>query len=264
MGKNNIKTTAVEVRELSFSYEAEILKNLSITIEKGRFYTIIGPNGSGKTTLLRLLSRVLNPEKGKIYIEEKDINSLSLRALAKELSVVPQNTVIEFDFSVQDIVLMGRTPHIARFSSESERDFEIARQAMEATNTWQLKDKNINNLSGGERQRVITARAIAQKTGCILLDEPISHLDIHHQIEILNSIKRLNAEEGKTIIAVLHDLNLAAAYSDCIILMQQGRVHSTGTPEEILNKKAIEEVYEVQVEIIKNPVTGKPHVIPII
>lgn len=260
----NSAVTAIEIRKLNFSYDVEILKDLNITIEKGRFYTILGPNGSGKTTLLKLISRVLNTEKGKIYIENKDISSFSLRALAKEISVVPQNTVIEFDFTVQDIVLMGRTPHISRFSSESEEDLAITKKAMETTNTWHLKDKNISNLSGGEKQRVIAARAIAQETGCILLDEPISHLDIHHQIEILNGIKKLNEEKNKTVVAVLHDLNMAAAYSDCLVLMQQGRVHSIGTPEEILNKKAIEEVYQVEVEVIKNPVTGKPHVITII
>lgn len=253
----------IEIKNLSFSYgEEEILNNINITIEKGKFYTILGPNGSGKTTLLRLISKGLNVNKEEVFIQEKDVCSINSKQLAKKMAMVPQNTEIEFDFSVEDIVLMGRTPHISRFSSEGEKDFQIATVAMEMTKTLKLKNKRINELSGGERQRVIVARAICQETEIILLDEPISHLDIHHQIEIMNEIKQLNEKKQVTIIAVLHDLNLAAAYSDNMILMDKGRVHSYGKPEEILNEKTIKEVYGLQVYITKNPKTNKTFIMP--
>jgi len=178
------------------------------------------------------------------------------------MAVVPQSTEIEFDFSVQDIVLMGRTPHISRFCSESENDIKIAMNAMEITNTWELRSKSINELSGGEKQRVVVARAIAQETGIILLDEPISHLDIHHQIEIMNQLKQLNLNKNITIIAVLHDLNLAAAYGDHMILMDNHVVYKDGTPEEVLTEEIIKKVYGLEVYISKNPRTGKTFIMP--
>ena len=252
----------IEIKNLSFSYEEEVLNNINITMEKGKFYTIIGPNGSGKTTLLRLISKALNANKKEIFIEDKDLNSINSKLLSQKMAMVPQNTEIEFDFSVEDIVLMGRTPHISRFSSEGEKDFHIAKVAMEITNTLKFKDKKINELSGGERQRVIVARAICQDTEIILLDEPISHLDIHHQIEIMNEIKQLNENKKITIVAVLHDLNLAAAYSDHMILMNNGRIHSHGKPSDVLNEKAIKEVYDLDVYIANNPKTGKIFIMP--
>ena len=263
-----LKYSAVKIKDLNFSYDGdpqeETLNNISINIEKGKFYTILGPNGSGKTTLIRLISKALNIKQEKIFIGDKDIININSKTLAKKLAVVPQSTSIEFDFSVHDIVLMGRSPHISRFSSESEEDIKIVKNAMEMTNTWNLRHKNINALSGGERQMVIVARAIAQETEIVLLDEPISNLDIHHQIEILNQIKLLNREKQRTIIAVLHDLNIATAYSDYMILMNNGKIHSIGTPENVLKKDVIKEVYGLDVHIISDPVSGRPVIIPII
>lgn len=252
----------IQINNVSFSFEHEVLKNININIEKGEFYTILGPNGSGKTTLLRILSKSLDMEKGQIFIDENELSQIRSKTLAKKMAVVPQSTEIEFDFSVQDIVLMGRTPHISRFSSESEKDMSIAMNAMKITNTWELRNKSINALSGGERQRVVVARAIAQETGIILLDEPISHLDIHHQIEIMNQIKQLNENKNTTIIAVLHDLNLAAAYSDHMILMHDCRVYKQGTPEEVLTEDIIKQVYGLEVYITQNPKTGKTFIMP--
>ena len=252
----------IEINNVCFSFEQEVLKNININIERGKFYTILGPNGSGKTTLLRLLSKSLQMEKGKICIDGKDLNQIRPNFLAKQMAVVPQSTEIEFDFSVQDIVLMGRTPHISRFCSESENDIKIAMNAMKITNTWELRSKSINELSGGEKQRVVVARAIAQETGIILLDEPISHLDIHHQIEIMNQLKQLNLNKNITIIAVLHDLNLAAAYGDHMILMHDRVVYKDGAPEEVLTEKIIKKVYGLDVYISKNPRTGKTFIMP--
>ncbi len=252
----------IKINNLGFSFEKEVLKNVNINVEEGKFYTILGPNGSGKTTLLRLLSKSLNIGVGNIFIDEVALNKIKPTLLAKKMAVVPQSTEIEFDFSVQDIVLMGRTPHISRFHSESENDIEIAMNAMKVTNTWELRNKSVNMLSGGEKQRVVVARAIAQETGIILLDEPISHLDIHHQIEIMNKLKQLNQNKNITIVAVLHDLNIAAAYGDHMIIMHDGGVYSDGTPEEVLTEEIIKSVYGLDVYITKNPKTGKTFIMP--
>ena len=247
----------IQINNISFSFEQEVLKNVNINIERGKFYTILGPNGSGKTTLLRILSKSLNIEKGEIFIDEKELTQIKPKVLAMKMAVVPQSTEIEFDFSVQDIVLMGRTPHISRFRSEGEKDMIIAMKAMEMTNTWELRNKSINALSGGERQRVVVARAIAQETQIILLDEPISHLDIHQQVEIMNQLKQLNKSKNVTIIAVLHDLNIAAAYGDHMILMHNCEVFKEGDPEEVLTEDIIKKVYGLKVYVTKNPNTGK-------
>ena len=256
----------IEINNLNFSYYGEelMLDSVNINIKKGKFYSILGPNGSGKTTLVKLISKALNAENKKIFVEGRDVNQIRNRELATKVAVVPQYTYIDFDFSVIDIVLMGRAPHISRFSSESEEDMKIVRNAMEITNTWHLRNKNINTISGGERQMVIVARAIAQETEIVILDEPISNLDIHHQIEILNQIKLLNTKKQKTIIAVLHDLNIAAAYSDYMILMNNGRIHTMGTREQVLKENIIKEVYGVDVHIISDPISKRPVIIPVI
>ena len=252
----------IQINNVSFSFENEVLKNININIEKGKFYTILGPNGSGKTTLLRILSKSLHADIGEIYIDKKELAQIKSKVLAKKMAVVSQSTEIEFNFSVQDIVLMGRAPHIARFCSESEEDMKIAKNAMKMTNTWEFREKSINALSGGERQRVVVARAIAQQAGIILLDEPISHLDIHQQIEIMNQLKQLNKNKNVTIIAVLHDLNIAAAYGDRMILMHDCKVYKNGCPDEILTEDIIRKVYGLEVYVTKNPKTGKTFVMP--
>lgn len=252
----------VKVKNLCCSFgEKEILHNINIDFSKGGFYSIIGSNGSGKTTLLKNIASSLAPNKNTVFIEGMDVLNFKNKALAKKLSVVPQNTSLDFDFSVLDIVLMGRNPYISRFQDESKEDYNIAKEAMKMTSTWELKDKCINQLSGGEQQRVIIARALAQDTDIILLDEPISHLDIYHQVEILDTIKSINKKV--TVIAVLHDLNLAAQYSDYLVLINKGSIVALGTPEEVLTEENIKKVYNINICIINNPVTGKPHIIPI-
>jgi iron complex transport system ATP-binding protein len=269
MAINSRDLNAIEIKQLNFSYgvdtnDEDTLKNISVNIEKGKFYTILGPNGSGKTTLIKLISKALNTKHEQIFMNDKDIININNRILAKKLAVVPQYSYMEFDFSVMDIVLMGRAPYISRFSSESEEDLEIVKNAMKMTSTWKLRDKSINELSGGERQMVIVARAIAQQTEIVLLDEPISNLDICHQIQILNQIKLINQKEKKTIIAVLHDLNIAIAYSDYIILMNNGRIHTMGSPEYVLKEDIIKKVYGIDVHIINDPISGRLVIIPII
>ena len=252
----------IAIHNLTYKYDKyNVIEDLSLSLEKNKLYSIIGPNGSGKTTLLKNILNILEVNKNCIYVDGKDIKSYSTLELAKEISYVPQNTNIDFDFTAYEIVLMGRSPYIKRLSEETALDKEIVKSAMERTKVWEMRDIKINHLSGGEQQRVFVARAIAQDTEVILLDEPISHLDICHQIELLDCINTL--KENKTIIAVLHDLNLAAQYSDEIILINSGKIKIQGSPEEVLTQDLISEVYKLKVSMIKDPNTGKPHIIPL-
>ncbi|NLJ88950.1 MAG: heme ABC transporter ATP-binding protein [Epulopiscium sp.] len=252
----------IKIKNLHWKYgEKKILEDINLEIERGKFYSIIGPNGSGKTTLLRNIARILEPQKNTILIDNKDIMDFQNKELAKKIASVPQNTEISFDFSCHDIVMMGRTPYLKRFETEKAEDKIIVREAMETTNTWELRNKSINELSGGERQRVIISRALAQEPDIILLDEPISHLDIHHQVRIMDNIKALNQKKKFSVIAVFHDLNLAAQYSDTLILLNHGKIISLGKPEEVITKKNIKEVYHMDVYMMKNPTNGKPHMI---
>lgn len=237
--------------------QRHVLRNISLNIEKGHFYCIAGPNGSGKTTFLRSLMNVLPVGKGLIKIHSSDIHSYSDRKLARIEAIVPQNTYPECEFSAFDVVMMGRSPYLSPLESESLSDIRIVRESMEITNTWHLKDQPVNCLSGGEKQRVIIARALAQQTGILLLDEPVSNLDIHHQIEILNLLKKLNEDKGITIIAVLHDLNHIYTYSHQVILFNQGELVGFGTPDHVLTSENIKKVFAVDTCFIENPVNGR-------
>lgn len=251
----------IKIQNLGWKFgDRQILKDINLTIKKGYFYSIIGPNGSGKTTLLRNIAKSLEPTPKSVFVDNIDVTKLSRRNMAKKLSVVPQNTNIEFEFTVTDIVLMGRSPYIGRFQAESSRDLEIAERAMRSTNTWHLRDKPITQISGGERQRVIVARALAQNTDIMLLDEPVSQLDIHHQIELMETIQALIKERHITVVSVMHDLNLSAQYSDYIILMNEGKVVCQGTPHDVITEENIKRVYKLYSYIMNNPVTGKPYI----
>jgi iron complex transport system ATP-binding protein len=237
--------------------QRNILKNITLDFEKGKFYCIAGPNGSGKTTFLRSLLNVLRVDKKQIQIENHDITTYSQRKLARIEAVVPQNSYPECEFSAFEVVMMGRAPHLSPLQNESVKDLCIVKEAMEITNTWHLKDAPVRCLSGGEKQRVIIARALAQQTGILLLDEPVSNLDIHHQVEILNLLKKLNEEKGITIIAVLHDLNHVYTYSHKVLLFNNGELVEFGTPEKVLTSENIKKVFAVNTCFIDNPVNGK-------
>lgn len=252
----------INIKNLHWHYgNQKILDNINIDFYGNSIYGIIGPNGSGKTTLLKNITRSLMPKDKSIYISDKDITSFSNKELAKVISYVPQNTNLEFEFSVMDIVLMGRTPYLKRLRSESSDDIKIAENSMKITNTWNLKDKNTGNISGGERQRAIIARALAQQSKIMLLDEPVSQLDIHHQVEILKILKRLKTEKKVTVIMSLHDLNLASQYCDKLILMDEGKIVKEGIPKEIIKKENIKKVYGIKVNVIENPINKNPLVI---
>lgn len=255
---------ALQVQNLKFGYKRDlVLKDISFNIEKGQFISIIGPNGSGKSTILKLLNNLYSPKKGNIFIEGKNIYGYKKRDLAQKIALVPQDTFLDYEFTVEDVVLMGRHPYKKRFQKEDENDFKIVEEALKMTNTLHLKDKLITEISGGERQRVVIARALAQNPSIILLDEPTSHLDINHQIEILNLLKRLNQEKSTTIVIVIHDINIASRYSDEIIMINEGKIVGIGRPEEVITKKNIEETYNLKVIIEKNRVTNKIYLTPI-
>lgn len=253
----------LNVTSLNFAYnQTTIIKDISLEFQKGRFYSIIGPNGCGKSTFIKNISKLILPNRKCVYIEKEDIYNFSNKELAKKISVIPQNINIDYEFTVFDIVMMGRSPYKRRFEEFNIDDEKIAEKYMKATNTWTLKDKLITELSGGEAQRVIAARALSQDTDIVLLDEPTSHLDIQYQVEFLNIFKGLKSE--KIIIAVLHDLNLASIFSDQIILLNNGKVIAKGEPSEVINKENIKNVYNLDVEVFENPISKCPYVIPIV
>lgn len=243
----------IEVKNLSYKAgEKTILSDISFSLKVGGFYIVLGRNGSGKTTLLKSLSKSIIIEDKKVFINNEDINSYSPKRLAKQLSIVPQHTEFLFDFSAFQIVMMGRMPYQKLLQTDSSKDFEIVKESMQSTNTWHLRNQSIKQLSGGELQRVIIARALTQKTPIILLDEPISNLDIKHQFEIMELLKKINNERQTTIFLILHDLNLAYKYGDEILIMESGKLKLFGDKQDILNTQNIEDIFKVNANIVDN------------
>ncbi|MCL2642444.1 MAG: ABC transporter ATP-binding protein [Candidatus Bathyarchaeota archaeon] len=241
----------------------KILSNINLNVKPGCFIGILGPNGSGKTTLLKSISRVLKPHNGSILIDKENIYTLKPKQVAQKMAVVPQYNDVGFNFSAMDVVLMGRNPHLGDFQMESSKDVEIAKNAMELTNTWTLAERPINELSGGEAQRVIIARALAQEPKILLLDEPMSHLDIINQIELMDLVKTLCTKNNLAVLAVIHDLNMASRYCDTILLLKDNTIFALGSVEEVMTPENILSVFGVDSIIRKNPITNAPYVIPL-
>ena len=241
----------------------KVLDDVSLSVKGGDFVGILGPNGSGKTTLLKSISRILKPHKGAILLDEADIYSLKSVDVAKQLAVVPQDTSIGFNFAALDVVLMGRNPHMKRFQMESEKDMAVARKVMNLTNIWHLAERPINELSGGEKQRVIIARALAQEPKILLLDEPLTHLDIVNQLEIMDLVKDLCVKEKLVVLAVFHDFNLAARYCNSAIMLKKGKVFAAGGLTEVLTSENIKSVFNVDAIVTKHLVTNSVFVIPL-
>jgi iron complex transport system ATP-binding protein len=239
-----------ECKNISFGYaDKMVIEDISISFAPGKFYGIIGPNGSGKTTILDLLSKHLNPASGGIYYNGKALSSYSSTQLSKELAVVPQNFYINFAFTVKEVVMMGRYPHIPRFAAPASDDIRVVDEVMEKTGIQPFEHRFITELSGGERQRVVFARALAQNTPVLILDEATSNLDINYSISLLNVTERGVRQEGKTVIAVMQDINLAAAYCDYLIFLHAGRIAAHGTTPEVLNADTIQTVFQVNAKI---------------
>lgn len=254
---------------LSFSHAAVgygeklVLKDVTFQIQKGEYVALIGSNGTGKSTLIKCVSGLLPLEDGEIEICGKNLRSLKARERARMVAVVPQSYYVDYDFTVEDIVMMGRNPYIDFRHRESKEDREIAERAMKLTKTDVFRNRYYNELSGGERQRVILARAITQQPQIILLDEPTSALDLHHQIEVMELIRELNEKEQITVMAVLHDINLASRFCSRIVMLKDGVVSADGTPQEIINRKSMEELYDMKILIKDNPLLQKPEIVPV-
>ncbi len=240
----------------------EVLSGVSLDIGSGDFVGILGPNGSGKTTLLGILSGALVPRRGRVLLDGRPIGEQSRRHVARCLAMVPQDTYAPFDFTVLDIVLMGRFPHLGLFALEGPDDLDIARRALAATGTSDFEMRPFKTLSGGERQRVVIASALAQSARLLLLDEPTASLDIGHQIDVQMLLARLNAE-GTAMLLSTHDLNLAAALCRRLILLRRGRVLAAGPTADVLTPQAIRVLYGVDVEIARHPRSGRLSVVPV-
>lgn len=255
----------LQVKELIYEpnkYTGKILSSISENFHRDGFYGILGPNGSGKTTLIRHILGLQKVQKGNILLEGKKLSDYKSKELAAQISFVPQNTYLEADFTVYDIVAMGRSPYHSRFQVLTREDLQIIEEALEITNTVSFKEKKFNQLSGGEAQRVLVARAIAQDTPWLVLDEPISHLDIKHQVELMETLKKLNEKKKKTIIAILHDLNLTSAYCDHVVLMKKGEIYQSGITKDIMTRENLAAVYGIDFHIFSSPDFSQTFYIP--
>ncbi|OGR39275.1 MAG: iron ABC transporter [Desulfobacula sp. RIFOXYB2_FULL_45_6] len=239
------------LHNLCFSYDADsyadgmIIKDISGSFSSGSFYSVIGPNGSGKTTLLDLISGFLKPSSGTIDIDATASVSFSKKKLAKIISVVSQDHAVNFPFSVKEIVLMGRHPYISRFSLPSENDIQISENMMDICGITHLQNRKINELSGGERQRCLFARALCQDTPVLLLDEAFSNMDIHHTLQMLRLVKHSVKKKNRIVISVFHDLNLASAWSDAVLVLKKGKIKAFGRSGDVLTAETIKDVFEV-------------------
>mgnify|MGYP001851260477 FL=1 len=241
---------AMEVRNLSFAYgKNRVLKDISFRIKEGDITTIMGANGCGKTTLFSLMTRNLYPRRGDIFLKGKNIQNLGLKEFARRVSIVHQYNTSSDDITVERLVSFGRTPHMKMMQGRSEEDERLIRWAMEVTKVGKYRDREISRLSGGQRQRVWIAMALAQNTKILFLDEPTTYLDIRYQIEILELVKKLNREFGITIIMVLHDINQAIYFSDCVIGLKDGLVEMEGDPQEVITRESIRSLYGIELDV---------------
>lgn len=247
----------MKINGLDFSYGSKsIVEDISINVDKGEFVGLIGPNGSGKSTILKNLYRALVPNSGTILLDGEDLIKMNYKKSAQKLAVVGQENEIPFDFSVEEIVAMGRSPHKKLFDIDNENDKYMVHHALEHLGMEDMEKRDYKTLSGGEKQRVLIARAVAQESDFWILDEPTNHLDISYQMQIFDFVKRLNV----TVLAAIHDLNMAALYCDRIYVLKNGKIALCGTPEEILTPENIFDVYGVRSTVEIHPVTKRPSI----
>lgn len=236
---------------------SHILKGVSIEVSGKDFVGIIGPNGSGKSTLLKSIYRVLTPQSGTVFLDGNALNSYKPKESARKMAVVAQHNYYNFEFSVQDVVLMGRAPHKKAMERDNADDYRIVREALEKVNMGGFAQRSFSTLSGGEQQRVILARALAQQTQCLILDEPTNHLDIKYQLQLMDTVRSLRL----TVVAAIHDLNIAAMYCNKLFVLQNGRIIAFGPPKQVLTREFIRQVYEVEAKLYTDPETGQMHIL---
>ena len=235
---------------------ADILKGVDIHVGEKEFIGVIGPNGSGKSTLLKCIYRVLKPGEGAVLLDGKELSQYSIRESARKMAVVAQHNYYNFEFSVSEVVLMGRSPHKKAMERDNAEDYRIVREALKTVGMSEFEKRSFSTLSGGEQQRIILARALAQKTPCLILDEPTNHLDIKYQLQLMDIVKGLDL----TVISAIHDLNIAAMYCDRLFVMKHGKIVNQGTPVEVLTPEFIKEVYEIDAEVIRDD-RGQIHIL---
>lgn len=253
----------IEGRGLHFSYNGDggwVIDDLDFSADPKELVAIIGPNGSGKSTLLKLLTGILKPQRGEVCLKGRPLKHFSRREISRNMALVAQEGMGDFPFTVLDVVLMGRAPYLTGFALEGKGDMEKAMWAIEVTDLSGLYRRNIQELSGGERQRAFIARALAQDTGLLFLDEPTAFLDIRHQISLLRLIRELNTKYEKTIVSVTHDINLASCFYDRIVLLSEGEMFASGTPEEVITEDNMRVVYGTEITVDMNPEFMRPRI----
>ena len=250
------------IQSLSVSYGSRpVLQGVSLSVKSGEVFALIGPNGAGKTTLLRAISGVIRPLAGRVQAFDRDLTLLSATQRARFLAVVPQARKLPPSYTVWQTVLLGRTPHLGWLGQPSQRDLQRTQWALERTQTLDLVDRRVDELSGGEQQLILLARALAQDTPILLLDEPTAHLDLHHQSNLLSLVRHLAREQGLAVLMALHDLNLVALYSDQVALLVNGHLRASGNPDQVLTRQHLMEAYRVPLQVIAHPTHGTPLVL---
>ena len=260
MSSNNVK---LSIKNLDLFYgDNQALKNINIDIKENKVTALIGPSGCGKSTLLKTLARLIKPISGDIVIDGKKVTSMPSKQLAKVLGLLPQSPVVPEGITVWDLVSRGRFPYQTMLKSMSKEDFEAVEEALEIMGITDLANRCVDELSGGQRQRVWIAMALAQQTDILLLDEPTTYLDIAYQVEILDLLTDLNRRRNTTIVMVLHDINLSARYADYIFALRKGKLIKQGSPDEVITSELIDTVFGLDCEVIKDPVSNSPFIIP--
>lgn len=251
----------IELKDLWFKYrDGWVLQDIDFKVSQGDFLGIIGPNGSGKSTLLKLIDYILLPQKGEVFLDGKSLKEMRRKEIAREIALLPQETIFYFDFKALEIVLQGRAPHLGSLRLEGRRDIEIAIDSMKKTDTLDLAYRSITTLSGGQKQGVLLARALAQEPRLLLLDEPTANLDIKHKMQIMNLLQQLNRKDGLTVVMASHDINLSAEYCSKLILLKEGEIYAKGSPQEVISPENIFAVFEYEAYVDRSPISGQPRI----
>jgi iron complex transport system ATP-binding protein len=254
----------IETKQLTLAYEgAPVVRNLDLSIPAGKITMLVGANGCGKSTLLRGLARLLKPKSGIVYLDGKDLVRLKSKTVAQKLGMLTQSPIAPEGLTVRDLVAMGRYPYQNWLQHWSKEDEQKVQEALSITTMTELADRALDSLSGGQRQRAWIAMVLAQDTDILLLDEPTTYLDLAHQVELLDLLQELHETKGKTIVMVLHDLNLACRYGDYLVAVQQGKVYGMGTPKAVMTEEMVREVFNLECRIVPDPLANTPMCIPI-